>query len=78
MGVKIERTSEAIVLTLPPSMDMYNLQELVDRLDALAVLAKSKATRTHLDELVREAKPNWSPDIKKRLGDLEEFKGLFG
>ena len=77
MGIKIERTSEAILLTLPPSLDLFNLQLLVDQLETLSALATSTATETHLDELVREAKPNWSPTVRSRLASMKEFQGLF-
>lgn len=77
MAVKIQRTSDSIILTLPSSMEVFDIQSIINRFKVLEILSRSKATNDQLDELVRDSKSNWSPQVKDRLSQMDEFKDLF-
>lgn len=77
MPVKIQRTSDSIVLTLPAEMNIYNIQRLIDKFNALEILSRSKATEEQVNELVAASKGNWSSVMKVKLAQTDEFKDLF-
>jgi hypothetical protein len=77
MAVKIKRTPEAIILTLPSTMEIYDIQSLINRFNVLEIMSRSKAKPEHLAELTSSAKKNWSPEMKERLSKMDEFKDLF-
>ena len=77
MAVKVQRTSDSIILTLPSTMDLYNIQSLINRFNVLDIISKSTATKDQLDDLVATSKSNWSTEMKEKLSEMDEFKDLF-
>lgn len=55
----IERTNNAIVITVAPSVDSFGLQRLIDYLKYLEATAKSKAKQMDADNLAEEVNALW-------------------
>ena len=63
----IERTTDEIIIRLPAYVDIKGLQQLVDYLTYKEATAKSKATQSDVDNLVKEVKEGWWEKNKSRL-----------
>lgn len=59
MFMTIERTAENIVVTLPASFDIKEIQRFLDYLRFKEIVAKSKATQKEIDELARLVNKSW-------------------
>lgn len=59
MFMTIERTAENIVVTLPASFDIKEIQIFLDYLRFKEIVAKSKATQKEIDELARVVNKSW-------------------
>ena len=59
MFMTIERTAENIVVTLPASFDIKEIQRFLDYLHFQEIVAKSKATQKEIDELARLVNKSW-------------------
>jgi hypothetical protein len=61
----IERTEDEIIVRLPASFDIDELQKMVDLLEYQSIVSKSKATQEQIDELVSDVKRNIWEDFKR-------------
>lgn len=61
----IERTEDEIIIRLPATFDIDELQRMIDLLEYKSIVSKSKATQEQIDELAREAKRNLWEEFKK-------------
>lgn len=77
MAVVLERTDSAFVIKLPLTMDPLEIQEILEYFQFVDIVNRSQATEEDIDDLSKEVKAGWSEDMKKKLSELEEFKGLF-
>jgi hypothetical protein len=63
----IERTEDEIIVRLPASFDIDELQRMIDLLEYKSIVSKSKATQEQIDELALEAKKNiWNRITNER------------
>lgn len=76
MTVNIERTGDEYIIKLPTNIDLPTVQKLIDDLYFYEIKSRSKATEEDIAELAKSVKENWSPAIKARLKNMEEFKDL--
>ena len=63
----IERTAESIIVTLPASFDISEIQRFLDYLRFKEIASKSKATQIQIDELAREVNKSWWQKNKQRF-----------
>lgn len=54
----IERTEDEIIVRLPVTFDIDELQRMIDLLEYKSIVSKSKATQEQIDELSYEVKKN--------------------
>lgn len=64
----IERTSTEIVLRLPSSTKLLDLQELVNLFNFKEIAQHSKASQKDVDDLVKKIKKGRWNKTKKKLG----------
>jgi len=62
----IERTAESIIVTLPASFDITEIQRFLDYLRFKEIVSKSKATQEQIDQLAREVNKGWWQKNKNR------------
>jgi hypothetical protein len=55
----VERTEKEIVIRIPISSDMVDIERLIDYLKFREIASKSKATQEQIDKLARESKAEW-------------------
>ena len=77
MAIQIQRTETGYSIDIPATVDVLKIQALIDDLEFFDILSRSKATDADIAALSKQAKANWSPSMKKRLAELDEFKDLF-
>ena len=65
--MKIERTSNEVIIRLPSYVDTDGLQRLVDYLTYKEATAKSKAKQSEVDALAKEAKAGWWAENRSRF-----------
>ena len=59
--MKIERTAEEIIIRIPSSMNIDDIQQLIDYLTYKQIVSKSQATQKDVDLLVATVKQGrWS------------------
>ena len=59
--MKIERTPEEIIIRIPSSMNIDDIQQLIDYLTYKQIVSKSQATQKDVDLLVASVKRGrWS------------------
>ena len=63
----IERTAESIIVTLPASFDISEIQRFLGYLRFKEIVSKSKATQIQIDELAREVNKSWWQKNKQRF-----------
>jgi len=76
MAVTVERTSEAIVIKLPLTTKVKDVQQVLNYFEYVDLVSKSKATQEQIDELAKQAKKGWWERNKNRFEGIEEFKDL--
>ena len=54
--MKIERTAEEIIIRIPSSMNIDDIQQLIDYLTYKQIVSKSQATQKDVDLLVASVK----------------------
>lgn len=64
--MKLERTDTEIVVRIPASVDLTELQDLLDYLKYKELTSRSEATQTDIDELTRSANKSIWDKIKNR------------
>ncbi len=63
----IERTEDEIIVRLPATFDVEELQKMIDLLEYKSIISKSKATQEQIDELSKEvSKSIWNKIVKER------------
>ncbi len=65
--MKIERTSEEIIIRLSPNIDLVKLQKLIDSLKIKEFTSKSKATQEQIDKLALDVNKSWWAKNKSSL-----------
>ena len=65
--MKIERTSNEVIIRLPSYVDTDGLQRLVDYLTYKEATAKSKAKQSDVDALAKEVKAGWWAENRSRF-----------
>lgn len=56
----VERTPDMIVIKIPSNVDIEGLQDILDYLEYKETISKSAARQEDVNQLVREAKKEWS------------------
>ncbi|MGB3546604.1 MAG: hypothetical protein WBA17_06495 [Saprospiraceae bacterium] len=77
MAIQIQQTDEGYLIGVPSSIGLSRIQSLIDRLEFFEALANSQASEEDVRQLSKLVKSNWSPVMKKRLAELDEFEDLF-
>jgi hypothetical protein len=77
MAVVIERTDSEFIIKLPLDIDPKDIQDILEYFSFIDIVSRSKATEEDIDELSKDVKSGWSPDIKEKLSKLDEFKEVF-
>jgi hypothetical protein len=68
--MKVERTNNEVIIRLPGSMDISDLEEMVDYIRFKEITAKSKATQEQIDSLGKEVtKGRWESNKKRLFGE---------
>ena len=68
--LKIERTSQEIIIRLPSDWEVEDLQRLLDYLSYKRAVQKSKATKEEIAKLAKEVKKGWWEKNKDRFPGL--------
>jgi hypothetical protein len=76
MQVSVERTPEAVTITLPPTVDHNDIQYLLDFFAFQEAVSKSQATQEEIDALAKEVKSGWWERNKHRFEGKEGFENL--
>jgi hypothetical protein len=76
MTVDLERTQTEFLIKVPLTVDLSLIQSLIDDLQFYEIKSRSKATDEDIQKLSKQVKSNWSPEVKARLKELDEFKDL--
>lgn len=63
----IERTNNEIIFRVPATMNIDELQDMVDLLEFKEIAKKSKATQKDVDNLVKQIKKGRWADTKSKL-----------
>jgi hypothetical protein len=61
----LERTDDEIIIRLPATFNIEELENMIDYMQYKSIVSKSKATQEQADELAHEAKKNIWERIKK-------------
>jgi hypothetical protein len=67
LTMTIERTADAIILKLPPNINIEEIQLFLNYLRFKEIVAKSKATQEDVDQLAREVNKSWWEKNKQRF-----------
>jgi hypothetical protein len=65
--ITIERTADAIIVKLPPNINIEEIQIFLNYLRYKEIVAKSKATQEDVDQLAREVNKSWWEKNKHRF-----------
>ena len=76
MKISVQRTTEAVTLILPPTVNYDDIQYLLDYFNFQQIVAKSKATQEQIDALTKEVKKGWWERNKHRFEGKTGFEGL--
>lgn len=63
----IERNQNEVIIKVPASIGIEEVQGLIDYLTYKIAVSKSKAKQSAIDELAREANKNWWERNKDKL-----------
>jgi hypothetical protein len=66
--MKIERTKNEVVIRIPASINVDDLQDLADLIEYKEISSKSKATQKDVDDLVSDIKRGRWEKTKTKLG----------
>lgn len=66
--MKIERTKNEVVIRIPASINVDDLQDLADLIEYKEISTKSKATQKDVDDLVSDIKRGRWEKTKTKLG----------
>ncbi len=66
--MKIERTKNEVVIRIPASVNVDDLQDLADLIEYKEISSKSKATQKEVDDLVSDIKRGRWEKTKTKLG----------
>lgn len=66
----IERTNEEIIIRLPATWNITDLQRILDYLSYKQAVSNSQATQEEIDDFAREVKQGWWEKNKARFPDL--------
>jgi hypothetical protein len=77
MAVTFERTDKELIIKLPLGINPVDIQNALEYFQFVDIVSRSKATEKDIDELAKEVKSNWSEEMKAKLAEMEEFKGVF-
>ncbi|OYX23866.1 MAG: hypothetical protein B7Z16_01555 [Algoriphagus sp. 32-45-6] len=66
--MKIERTKTEIIIRIPSSTNLDDLQDIADLIEYQQLTKKSKAKQKEVDELVNSIKKGRWQKTKKELG----------
>lgn len=66
--MKIERTKNEVVIRIPASVNVDDLQDLADLIEYKEISTKSKATQKDVDDLVSDIKRGRWEKTKTKLG----------
>jgi len=66
--MKIERTKNEVVIRIPASINVDDLQDLADLIEYKEISSKSKATQKDVDDLVSDIKRGRWGKPKTKLG----------
>ncbi|MEZ4984627.1 MAG: hypothetical protein R2795_06280 [Saprospiraceae bacterium] len=76
MTVKVERTSEAIVIKLPLDTDISDIQNVLNYFEYIDLVGKSQASQEDIDGLANEVKSGWWEHNKERFKDVPGFEEI--
>lgn len=65
--MKIERTDEEIIIRLPASVDVEELQDFVDYVRYKEITSKFQVEQSEVDKLADEINKNWWSDNKAKF-----------
>ena len=65
--MRIERTSNEVIIRLPSYVDTEGLQRLVDYLSYKEATSKSKAKQADVDKLAKNVKKGWWSKNRSRF-----------
>jgi len=63
----IERTKDEVIIRLPASVDLEDLQDFVNYARYKELVSKSKATQEEIDELAAEVNKTWWEENRNRF-----------
>ena len=63
----IERTASEIIIKIPATVEMEEIQRLLDYLDYKAAASASKAKQEDIDQLAREVNKSWWENNKDKF-----------
>ena len=63
----IERTEDEIIIRLPTTFDIDELQRMIDLLEYKSIVSKSKATQEQIDELAKDVNKSMAEEFLKTL-----------
>ncbi|GAB2485294.1 hypothetical protein [Algoriphagus taiwanensis] len=66
--MKIERTKKEVIIRIPASVNVDDLQDLTDLIRYKEISSKSEATQEDVDNLVSEVKRGRWEKTKSKLG----------
>jgi hypothetical protein len=66
--MKIERTKNEVIIRVPASVNVDDLQDLTDLIEYKEISRKSKATQEEVDNLVSDIKRGSWEKTKSKLG----------
>ena len=63
----IERTDNEIIMRVPASVNIENIQRIIDLMTYREATARSQAKQEDIDNIAREAKKGWWEANRKRF-----------
>lgn len=65
--MEIERTEDSIIVKVPKTVNVENLQKVIDYLRYQEATAESQASQEEVDKLANESKVNWWKENEYRF-----------
>ncbi|REG84734.1 hypothetical protein [Algoriphagus antarcticus] len=65
--MKIERTKNEVIITIPAAVNIDDLQDLADLIEYKQIASRSKATQLNVDDLVSDIKRGRWEKTKSKL-----------
>jgi hypothetical protein len=76
MNYTIERTEEDILLRFPLGTTSKSIQNVLDYMQYVELMSKSKATQDDVDQLAKDVKKDWWDKNKSRFVGQPGFEHL--